>query len=165
MFMTLCHTLVGYLISFVHIYMLKLRFLKRGSRITDETPSPLLQVNTETHRSRSLLAMSRHHCKNYLFEEKSKSHEEFNQDKKKAMQHFSIDALPKYTSSGQNTSSLMAAFDKLNGSLLFDAKDLESRIKTFPFLVPTASKLPLLDNLRVVISWLRSRLTWDHRVV
>ena len=42
MFMTLCHTLVCYLINFV--YMLKLRFLQRGSRITDATPSPLLLV-------------------------------------------------------------------------------------------------------------------------
>ena len=42
MSMTLCHTLVGYLISFVHTYMLKLHFLQRGSRITNATPPPSL---------------------------------------------------------------------------------------------------------------------------
>ena len=45
MFMTLCHTVVGYLISFVYMYMLKLRFLQRGSRITVVTPSPLGELD------------------------------------------------------------------------------------------------------------------------
>ena len=40
MFTTLCHMLVGYLISFVYMYMRKLRFLNRGSRITDATQPP-----------------------------------------------------------------------------------------------------------------------------
>ena len=43
-FITLCHTLVGYLLSFVYMYLLKLRFLPRGSRITVATPSPLVEV-------------------------------------------------------------------------------------------------------------------------